>query len=113
MAEPRWPSRLVVVRHGQSKQNVTLDISQENLEELLKEQKETRDASVELTEHGIWQAEKTGLYLAETPPFDICFTSPYIRANDTAKAIVSQLEYELEIYSDERLREKESGSLQG
>ena len=108
----KWPKRLVVVRHGQSQQNVALDLD-DILDERVKQQKEIRDADVLLTENGIWQAEQTGLFLAETEPFDVCFCSPYKRTLQTAKAIISNLGYDLRLFKDNRLREKEFGRLHG
>ena len=109
----KWPKRLVIVRHGQSEQNVALDLLEDKLDAILQEQKEIRDADIRLTSVGVWQAEQTGLYLAATEPFDICFSSPYARALQTAEAIVSKLAYGLSIYKDNRLREKEFGRLHG
>ena len=108
---PKWPKRLVIVRHGQSKHNVALDLLQEGLEELLHTFKGIRDADIELSPFGEWQADKTGLYLATTPEFDICFTSPYERTFATARHIVAQLPYNVRIFPDDRLREKEFGRL--
>lgn len=113
MVDLKWPKRLVIVRHGQSEQNVALDLLEENLEEMLEQQKEIRDADVKLTDTGIWQAEQTGIYLNSTDRFDICFSSPYLRTLQTAEAIISQLDYDLAIYKDNRLREKEFGKLHG
>jgi len=109
----KWPKRLMVIRHGQSEQNVALDLLQDNLNELLQKPKEKRDADIELTDIGYEQAIKTGKYLSTTPRFDICFSSPYKRALQTAEAIISMLGYQIKIYKDNRLREKEFGRLHG
>ena len=113
MAEIKWPNRLTIVRHGQSEQNVALDLFDEGLDEALRYQKEVRDAEIVLTKTGVWQAEKTGLYLAATKPFDICFSSPYKRALQTAAAILSKFDCQVKTYKDNRLREKEFGRLHG
>tara|TARA_Y100000310_G_scaffold208647_1_gene209259 strand:+ start:212 stop:922 length:711 start_codon:yes stop_codon:yes gene_type:complete len=113
MTQTKWPARLVIVRHGQSEQNVALDLLEDNLEQKLKEQKEIRDADVELTSYGVFQAQQTGLFLRETDQFDICFSSPYVRTMQTAEVIIENIGYELRIYQDERLREKEFGRLHG
>jgi broad specificity phosphatase PhoE len=113
MANLKWPSRLVVIRHGQSEQNVALDLLEDNLEGLLDQQKKIRDADVQLTEKGIWQAQQTGLYFAQYDPFDICFSSPYRRALQTSEGIISNLGYDLRIFKENRLREKEFGRLHG
>lgn len=109
----KWPSQLVIIRHGQSEQNVVLDLLEEDLEQKLAEQKLIRDADVNLTEYGKWQAQETGLYLAQQEPFDICFSSPYERTLQTTEAIISQLGYKLRVFKDNRLREKEFGRLHG
>jgi len=83
-------------------------------QELLAQQRVTRDADIKLTTYGIWQAEQTGIYLAHKPPFVRCYVSPYVRAMQTAEAIAGQLPYRLVIEPpDHRLREKEFGVLNG
>jgi len=109
----KWPSRLVIVRHGQSEQNIILDLLEEDLEAFLKQQKMIRDADVPLTETGVWQAQQIGLFLAEYEPFDYCFSSPYKRTLQTSDGIVSNLGYDLRIFKENRLREKEFGRLHG
>ena len=109
----KWPQRLVIVRHGQSQQNAALDLFQEGLPELLERIKNTRDADIVLTDIGRWQAEQTGLHLAQDDTFDVCFSSPYKRTLQTAEGIVSNLGYPLTIFTDNRLREKEFGLLHG
>jgi 2,3-bisphosphoglycerate-dependent phosphoglycerate mutase len=106
----KWPKRIVVVRHGQSEQNVALDLLDD---ELLVKQKSTRDADVNLTELGILQAQQTGKFLSKTEPFDICFSSPYNRTMQTAEKIAENIGYTLKIRKDERLIEKEFGALHG
>lgn len=113
MIQTKWPHRLVIVRHGQSEQNVALDLLEDNIEELLKEQKKIRDADIRLTSIGILQAEEIGKYFSEYEPFDICFSSPYKRTLQTTEAIISKIGYPLRIFTDNRLREKEFGRLNG
>ena len=113
MESMKWPRRLVIVRHGLSEQNVALDLLQEDLEGLLRQQKQIRDADIRLTPAGHWQAEQTGHYLAGTKPFDICFSSPYRRTLQTSEGIISQFPYDVKLYKDNRLREKEFGRLHG
>lgn len=98
--------------HGESEQNAVLDLT-EDLEGLLEKQKLIRDADICLTEKGILQAQQTGKYLSETEQFDICLSSSYKRALQTAQEIISNLGYELKLYEDDRLREKEFGRLHG
>lgn len=113
MINLKWPIRLVVIRHGQSEQNVALDLPEDNLGELLEQQKKTRDADIQLTETGIWQAQRAGSHLAQYNPFDICFSSPYRRTLQTSEGIISNLGYDLRIFKENRLREKEFGRLHG
>lgn len=104
---------LVIVRHGQSEQNVALDLLEDNLEAVLKQQKEIRDMDIPLTKQGLWQAEHTGRYFKICSDFDICFSSPYKRTLQTAEKIISEIGYDLKIFKDNRLREKEFGRLHG
>lgn len=113
MATPKWPETLVVVRHGESEQNVALDIHEGSLENLAETFADKRDADIELTEKGVFQAQQTGILLAENQPFDMCYASPYARTFHTAQGIVSNLQYPLEIRKDNRLREKEFGRMHG
>jgi broad specificity phosphatase PhoE len=113
MTTLKWPTRLTIIRHGESEQNVALDLFQNDLDGVLAQQKKIRDADIQLTKKGIEQAQKTGLYLASTPAFDICFVSPYRRAVQTATEITNVLGYPLTTHPDFRLREKEFGRLHG
>ena len=113
MVKPKWPKRLVIVRHGQSEQNAALDLLEKGLDKTLKRLRQTSDYDIALTDQGIFQAQQTGEYLASSPQFDVCFSSPYKRAMQTAEAIVSRLSPSLRFYIDERLREKEFGKLHG
>lgn len=113
MVELKWPNRLTVIRHGESEQNVALDLFQHDLEGVLAKQKKIRDADIQLTKKGFWQATETGKYLNTISPFDICFVSPYCRTLQTIEAIQKELDYELLVYNDFRLREKEFGRLHG
>lgn len=113
MDKPKWPSCLTIIRHGQSTQNAALDLLDDNIEEALRKQKEIRDMDIPLTAAGIWQARQTGLFLIGERPFDVCFSSPYVRALQTAWRIKGVLYYEVPVYKDNRLREKEFGRLHG
>jgi broad specificity phosphatase PhoE len=112
--EPKWPRRLVIVRHGESEQNAILDIKDKSLDSLLLEnQKKVSDVNIPLTQKGISQAIKVGEYLAKTEKFDVCFTSPYLRTKQTAENILSCFDYKIPLYEENRLREKEFGRLHG
>jgi 2,3-bisphosphoglycerate-dependent phosphoglycerate mutase len=92
-------------------QNAVLDLPQvaENIDAIAR----IRDADVKLTQRGILQARHTGLYLSKTEKFDICFVSPYLRTRATAEEIARQLPYNVKVYTDNTLREKEFGRLHG
>eukprot|EP01132_Coremiostelium_polycephalum_P006594 gene6594-8162_t len=107
--KPKWPQRLVIVRHGQSEQNAALDLYQHDIDTLAN----VRDCDIKLTEIGEWQAKQTGKYLDTTEPFDICFVSPYQRAIDTANHIIDQLSHKPKLFKNNWLREKEFGRLHG
>ena len=106
MAAIDWPARLWLVRHGQSAGNVARDAAEENGEDLI--ELATRDADVPLSELGGLQAVAVGRWFQtlEKPP-DVFFSSPFVRAYQTCKAIAG----EHLICVDERLREKEFGIL--
>lgn len=109
--KPKWPNRIVIVRHGKSEQNAADDLFQEDLKNTLKRLYEIRDADIALTEEGIQQAKNTGEFLANEENFDICLCSPYKRTLQTAEHIIAQLPYQLRIHTDDRLREKGFGIL--
>jgi broad specificity phosphatase PhoE len=97
---PKWPRRLVIVRHGHSEQNATTDLLNDDLEAALQWMRTIRDADITLTSLGKFQAEETGKYLAQTQPFDICFSSPYRRTVETAEGILAQFSYVPPHYSE-------------
>lgn len=92
-------------------QNAVLDLPQvsENIDAVAA----IRDADVKLTQRGVLQCRHTGLYLSKTEKFDICFVSPYFRTKATAEEIARQLPYNMKIYPDNTIREKEFGRLHG
>ena len=83
--ELKWPRKLTIVRHGQSEQNVALDLLENNLENILAEQKKIRDADIKLTDYGIYQAQETGKFLANQEKYDICLCSPSMLTLDAFK----------------------------
>jgi len=106
---PKWPSRLVIIRHGQSEQNEALDLFQHDIQKLTS----IRDADIKLTQLGMAQATETGKFLEKYPKFDVCFCSPYRRTIETTRQIVSEFKDKLLCFQDNRLREKEFGRLIG
>lgn len=61
---PKYPKRLVIIRHGQSEQNAALDLMDPDIESLSK----TRDADIQLTEIGKWQVKSQSIFLTTTRP---------------------------------------------
>jgi 2,3-bisphosphoglycerate-dependent phosphoglycerate mutase len=108
-----WPSRLWLVRHGQSQGNVARDIAdQAGHHEIAIE---VRDVDVPLSDLGRRQARTAGEWFAslnrdERP--EVILTSPYVRARQTAKIICESGALAggpALPHVDERLREREFG----
>jgi broad specificity phosphatase PhoE len=114
---PRWtqgPSRLVVVRHGHSVGNEADSRAHEAGAETL--DLDARDADVELSDTGREQARALGRWLTEQPhavrpSYVAC--SPYVRARTTAELAVGELDGGPTVDLDERLRERDLGTLNG
>jgi probable phosphoglycerate mutase len=110
----RWPSRLWIVRHGESAGNVARD--QAHSEGLDRIDIRQRDVDVPLSELGRAQAASLGRWFAALPPNarpDVVITSPYLRACGTASAVsdAGGLAAGTAARIDERLREREFGIL--
>ena len=90
--------KLYVVRHGETVWN-----------ELHKVQGE---ADIPLAENGILLAEKTGEALKNIP-FDLCFSSPLVRARKTAELILAKQQREVPVIEDKRIQEINFGALEG
>ena len=117
MERQHWPSRLWLVRHGQSQGNVARDEAHEagNLVIDL----DWRDVDVPLSDLGHRQAEATGHWFAALPEEErpeILLSSTYVRARQTAEAICKAGGLAGQAKStvlDERLREREFGVFDG
>jgi broad specificity phosphatase PhoE len=109
----KWPDALWLVRHGESAGNVAamaadaaghaeIDIA-------------TRDMDVPLSERGERQAKALGTWIGEQPEDQrptAVLVSPYTRACQTAEIAMQTAGLgDVEISSDERLREREFGQL--
>jgi len=110
-----WPSRLWIVRHGQSAGNVARDRAHAaGLGEI---DLDIRDIDVPLSDLGHEQSEALGKWFAELPKDErptVVLTSTYLRARQTATAIAEAgglAEADLAFCIDERLREREFGIL--
>jgi probable phosphoglycerate mutase len=111
----RWPSRLWIVRHGESAGNVARDHA--DAMGLGRIEIATRDVEVPLSTLGAAQAEALGQWFAAMPPDErpeVVLTSTYLRARDTAEIIARTGGLHSDAQgpcADERLREREFGVL--
>ena len=111
----RWPSRLWIVRHGQSAGNVAREAAVAAGEHMMDIR--LRDVDVPLSPLGREQAEALGRWfagLAEEERPQVVLSSPYIRAVQTADAICrggGVVPGGKGPVIDERLREREFGIL--
>jgi broad specificity phosphatase PhoE len=91
MGKKGWPSQLVVVRHAESRRNVTKKGARYFAnEEARSTVKGIPDHKVDLTELGVEQARRTGVALRERyGVFDYIYHSGYLRAERTADLILA------------------------
>lgn len=94
-------TRLTLLRHGQSVWN--------------RDRRFTGWADVELSPHGVAQAERAGRLLAASgADFDLCYTSCLARAAKTARiALAAMGRSDLPVEESWRLNERHYGALQG
>src|SRR3569833_1248832 len=110
-----WPSRLWIVRHGESAGNVARDAAHAERAALIDIQ--SRDVDGPLSQLGEKQATALGGWFASLPPAErpnVVLSSPYLRARRTAEAIRREDGIGpgiAKLVIDERLREKEFGIL--
>lgn len=113
--EQVWPTRLWLVRHGESAGNVARDLAEAG--GLPRIDIVERDVDVPLSALGERQAWALGRWFADQPEAErpgVILTSPYARAMKTAQQIVDggRLGCAALVHvADERLREKEFGCL--
>lgn len=112
----RWPSVLWVVRHGQSAGNVARDAADEAGHSRI--ELSHRDVDIPLSELGRSQAASLGRWFGsyhEDGRPEVMLASPYLRALETAQIFRDHggCRPDERICSDERLREKEFGILDG
>jgi broad specificity phosphatase PhoE len=109
-----WPASLWVVRHGESAGNVARDTAEtQGLERL---ELHHRDVDVPLSELGRRQAAALGRWTAGRPQDEqptVVWTSPYVRAQQTAQIALETAGLDITMVVDERLREREFGVLDG
>jgi probable phosphoglycerate mutase len=111
---PSWPTRLWLVRHGESAGNVARDAAE--AAGLPTIDVPGRDVDVTLSARGELQSRALGRWFAGRPPDErptVVLTSPFERAVQTAALIIDAAPpggvVAREV--DERLREKEFGAL--
>src|SRR5438552_1675146 len=107
----KWPSHLVIVRHGESARNVAKEVAKKTKE--LVYASEVRDVDTPLTQCGEQQAVQTGQHLAKRFKFDQVIASPYLRTLETARLITNQFASDVDLVQEERIREIEFGVLDG
>ena len=107
--QQRWPERLWIVRHGESRGNVARDAAQ--AARLHRIETVARDVDVPLSPRGEEQARALGRWFADQPEAErpeVILASPYLRARQTAELMGTAPDA---LTLDERLREKEFGIL--
>jgi broad specificity phosphatase PhoE len=110
-----WPQCLWIARHGQSQGNVARDAAEAAGLPLI--EIEHRDIDTPLSALGEQQAHALGRWFGDLPAHErptIVMASPYVRARDTARAVIARIceaGGPCELVLDERLREKEFGVL--
>jgi broad specificity phosphatase PhoE len=103
-------TELILVRHGESAGNVAREHAEANGDEVIPI--EWRDADTPLSQHGHAQAEALGAWLAErSTGVGEVWSSPYVRARDTAQIALDTAGAPHHIKLDERLRDRELGVL--
>ncbi len=107
------PECLFLVRHGQSAGNVARDFAEAN--DLADIAVTFRDMDIPLSPLGEKQAQALGRWLkaqAHDQQPTVIFSSSYLRAQQTAQHLLQAAEMtSLEIITDERLREREFGTI--
>jgi len=110
--EGAGPRRLILVRHGESMGNVAREAAESSGSERI--DIDQRDPDVPLSDLGRDQAVALGRWLAELPESDRpteVWSSPYVRARQTAAEALAAAGLPLPIGTDERLRDRELGVL--
>lgn len=112
--EQKWPSVLWIVRHGQSAGNVAREKAEATGEPII--DLPMRDVDVPLSSLGERQAGALGKWFgskSEDEKPTVVISSPYLRAQETARLTMNaagmDLESDVTYVTDERLREKEFG----
>lgn len=110
-----WPDALWLLRHGESAGNRARDEAEADGRAVI--DLADRDMDVPLSDLGRRQAQAAGRWIGEMDPRQqptVVFVSPYVRAMQTADLVIEAggLDH-LPRLTDERLREREFGILDG
>lgn len=117
MAQALWPHRLWIVRHGQSAGNIARDAAERAGVACVASA--TRDVDMPLSALGEQQAAALGRWFARLAPDEapnVVLYSPFQRARSTGDLLLQSAglrDGKLVRVTDERLREKEFGILDG
>jgi broad specificity phosphatase PhoE len=108
---PPGVAEILLVRHGESEGNVAATLARQAGAHVISVP--ARDADVELSEVGRQQALALGRLLSGIPEGDRAevWSSPYVRARQTAELAVHTGGWRTGITVDERLRDRELGIL--
>jgi len=104
-------TELILVRHGESVGNVAREEAESS--GALSIAMPMRDADVPLSELGLLQARAVGRWLAQDPGRapQAVWSSPYLRARQTAQTALAELAVPPPLRQDERIRDRELGVL--
>ena len=108
--EVGWPSELFIIRHAQSAGNIARERALASGAHVI--DLAMRDCDVPLSDLGERQAAALGTWCARhLEPIDAVISSPYVRAQETAAIALRASGWAVPVAIDERLREKEFGTL--
>jgi broad specificity phosphatase PhoE len=109
-----WPAQITWIRHAESVGNIEARRAGEAGDARLN--LEFRDADTPLSDVGERQAAAVGAWWRDLPRDQrpqVVLSSPYRRALDTARTAVREAGWDLEVRTDERLRERDLGAFDG
>ena len=111
MTGPTGISEMLLVRHGESQGNVAATLAHQSGAHVINVP--ARDPDVELSGTGVDQALALGGLLAGYPEDGraAVWSSPYVRARQTAELAVHTGGWKTQVLLDERLRDRELGIL--
>ena len=104
----RIPQSLWLIRHGESIGNLARQKAEKDGAKII--ETPCREPDVELSENGVEQSERLGKWFAsQSEKPTVVYASPYLRGQITAQILLNLSKIELNIRTDERLRERELG----